>query len=159
MQCGWKKPPMLAHDIEIMEGPKKSIPSLIGLQRFDAISIGRGKRLYQFGSFVLPIRELGTAVSDGETRVVLRHSHYAVTADESGSEEIKATADTVDVNASLHVKKARQLSFQGCQEQLVMYMRAWIFDDHVNVFIPPGIEPLLEGLEMGYGPIDAGLCI
>jgi hypothetical protein len=158
MEAGSNQPSVLSHNVKIMEGPEKGVPSVIRFQRFDKLSIGTGKRLYEFGSLVIPCDETGAAFCDRK-RDVLGSPRYAVAIGECSSEDIKATADRVDVSASFHIEKARKRCLLAYQKLLVRYMRAWIYDGYFRVFVPPEIESLIEGLEMGYGPIDAGLSI
>jgi hypothetical protein len=62
---------------KIMEGREKGVPSVIRFQRFDKLSIGTGKRLYEFGSLVIPCDETGAAFCDRK-RDVLGSPRYAV---------------------------------------------------------------------------------
>ena len=38
-----------------------------------------------------------------------------------------------------------------------MMLNARLSDDNIEVICPPGVDPFLEGWELGYGPVDAGL--
>jgi hypothetical protein len=49
-----EQPPMLAYDIEVMEGPQQFVSTFVWFQRFDNLSFGCGKPLYEFSALVIP---------------------------------------------------------------------------------------------------------
>jgi hypothetical protein len=148
---------MLTYDVQIMEGPKQSIPTFVWFQIFDNRSFGRGKPLYEFASLIVASREGGRTFGDGEIRVFgLRH---AVTLGERGGQKIESTSNSIDVRTDLDIEFERQrLVFDRYYD----IMRSWrisLFDGCAHIEMEPGVDALFEGFELGYGPINACLSV
>jgi hypothetical protein len=106
---GWlysKQPTMFAHDVELMEGPQKFVPSAIWVQRFDDLSVGSGKPqpLFAFETFEWIDKVMERAKNREVGFGVIRH---AVARIQCAGEDIKAAADRVDVSTDLPTWNAR----------------------------------------------------
>lgn len=97
---------MLAHDVELMEGPKKLVPSLIRFQRFDEGSFGRGEPFYAFETGERINEVVETAVN---REVGFRIVRFAVACRERAGENVKATADRFDISSRLNIECERAI--------------------------------------------------
>lgn len=152
---GVYQPTVLPHDVELVERPERFVPSLIRFQRFDVRTFDLGERLYEFVAPVISSHERGGASGDRKVRVFV--AHCAAARGERRGENIQAASDRVDISADLDVELARQRAFHERYHGIVSGWRWRIFDREIHVVCEPGIDPFLEGWELGYGPIDAGL--
>src|ERR1700674_2734710 len=145
---------MLTHDVELMENPKRGISSSIRLQRFDNRAFGCGECLYEFSSLKVATQKVIFALRD--RKIGLVRLSYAVAVGERGGEDIEATSDGVDMTANLNVECSRQRFFLSRYYDVIRRVRIRVFDFQIHVEVKPGIDPLIEGWELGYGPIDTG---
>jgi hypothetical protein len=151
------QPTMLAHDVEMMEGPQQFVPTFVWFQTFDNLSFGRGKPLYEFGSLVIPCGKSSGTVGDGEIRVFgLRH---VVALGESCSEEIERAADGVDVGSDFDIEGERQRLFFDRYYHVMRGWRIRLFDTCADIEMEPGVDAIFEGFELGYGPVNACLSV
>lgn len=97
---------MLAHDVELMEGPKKLVHSLIRFQRFDEGSFGRGEPFYAFETGERINEVVETAVN---REVGFRIVRFAVARRERAGENVKATADRFDISSRLNIECERAI--------------------------------------------------
>ena len=65
-----QQPDVLAHNVEVMEGPKGWIPSFVRFEIFDDVSFLGGEGLYEFTPFIVPGSEGLLAGSDRKVRIV-----------------------------------------------------------------------------------------
>ncbi len=79
---------------------------------------------------------------------------YAVALSECDSENVKRASESVQVGADLSVVLQRQKAFFDRYYQIMRGVRIQIFDRYANVVLHPCIKPLLQGWEIGYGPIN-----
>jgi hypothetical protein len=151
-----KQSAMLAHDVELMEGPQKVIPSIIRFQRFDDVSFGRGKPLYAFETGERVDKVVEAAVN---REVGFRVLTFAVARRERAGEDIQATANRVDVSPCLDIECQRQRLFFDRYYELVRNIRIRVFEGYFNIEMEPGVDPFVEGWELGYGPVNACLSV
>lgn len=150
-----QQPPMLTHDVELMEGEQRFVPSLIRFQRFNARAFAVGKPLYQFTSLEPPGGELVGAPGNGKIRIVW--SSYAVAAEQCSRENIETAPQGVDVSADLDIEIQRERAFQARYYRAVRDWRFRLFDTVIRVVAEPGVDPLGEGWQLGYGPVNTCL--
>jgi hypothetical protein len=151
------KAAVLPFDVKLVEERERLVPSLIRFQRFDTRAFGRRESLYEFGSFVAPGEKFLRAPRDREIRFIW--PRYAVAVSERSGENVKATADDIDVRAGLNVESARERAFFDRYYGIVCRWRWHILDVQINVDAQPIIDPFLEGWELGHGPLNAGLSV
>jgi hypothetical protein len=142
---------MLTHDIELMEGPQKSIPAFIRFERFDDLSFRIGEPLYSFDTLFGIDRVLVTPINWKMGLGIVRH---AIACGYSGGEDIQATSDDVYVDPSFDVEAERKRLFFNSHYEVVRGWRFRIFNFHIDVDAGPFCNPFLEGWEFGYGPIN-----
>lgn len=153
---------VLSNNVELMEGPKKIIPSLVWLQRFDDTSFLGGQGLYKFSPFEAfsvgdsSSQDAGVA-NDGEVSLV--NERLAVAVGESASQNVETATNGVDVCASFDLERDWQRAFLNRHHDIVRGVIWQLFDDHVNVIFEPSIKPLLKNWEIGFGPIDRRLSV
>ncbi len=152
-----EQPLMLTFNVEIMEGPKGIVSSFVRLERFDEMSFGRGKPLYKFVPLVLPTRKDLGARDDGKIGLVWVRDVIAV--GERRSEDVQAGSDAVDVGAHLDVERERKRLFFDRYNDIIRRLRIRVFNSHLNVVVDPTLEPLFEGWEVGYGPVNCCLSL
>jgi hypothetical protein len=132
---------MLAHDVELMEGPQKFIPSLIWVQRSDDRSFGRGQPLFAFEA-INRIDEVNPGSENGKVLLgVLRH---AVARIERAGEDIETAPDGVDVSPSLDMERERQRHFLDHHNEIVRNIRIRVFDYHFEVELEPCVDPRVK---------------
>lgn len=146
---------MLSHDVEVMEGEKRFIPSLIRFQRFDDRALGAGKPLYKFRSLIFSCREISSAGSHRELRIF--GFTYAVTDGESRGENIETAADCIDINAGLDIERERERRFHLDYDGAWRHWRFKLFDTEFDISAEPGFDLFRKGWQLGYGPINACL--
>ena len=151
------QPTMLAQDVQFMEGPKFVVPTLIRFQRFDDVSFGLGKPLYEFSSLVVSPAEREFARSNRKIRVFA--VRVAVAICKGGGEEIEGTANGVDIDSHLNVERERERFFFNRYHQIVRGLRVRLFDLGAYIEMDPGAEAMLQRWELGYGPVNARLSV
>ena len=147
--------PVLAYDVEVMENPKRIVPSLVRLQRFDNRLFGRGQSLYEFIPFVVASAKGIDAACDGEISVV--GVRYAVAVSERCSQNIETAPYGVEVGANLDLCRDGQWFPFENYEDVIRGVRTCIFESHIEISIDPAIGPFFEGWKIGHGPVDCGL--
>jgi hypothetical protein len=152
-----QEPRVLSDNVKIVEGIDKPIPSAVRFQIFDDKSFSLRERLYEFGTLVLPPSKARFALRSGEISVICKV--LAVAVGERDRENIQAAANHIDVSASLNLELQRKGSFYDRHHEIIDGIVWRLFDDRIDVILEPGIETLLEDWELGYGPIDRGLCV
>jgi hypothetical protein len=148
---------MLPHDVELMETPKRLIPSFIRFQRYDDTAFGEGQPLYEVAPLVISSSECGFATSNGKIGLV--RSRYIVATCKRTCEDIEATSNGVDVSPRLDVEAQRERLFLDSYYRIVSSWRWHVFNTHIHVVAQPSFEPFGEGWELGYGPINACLSV
>jgi|ERR1700674_3092634 len=146
---------MLTHDVELMEGPQRCIPSLVRFQRFDNATFAGGKPLYKFSTLIATRTKRSPAF--GDRKIHIFGSRYAEAVSERCGENIKTTADGVDVRTDFDNERQREQLFLDRYYHQVLGCRVYINHVGVDVCFDPDMEPLLEGWELGYGPVNASL--
>jgi len=149
--------PMLTHDVELMQGVERFVPSIIRFQRFNLCSLDIWQPFYKFMSLIATGGEGVGAAGDWKIGVVW--PTRAVAYCERRREHIQTAANGMDVHAEIDIERERQESFLRAHYDAVRNWRFRLFDAYVDVIGEPGGHPLFEGWEVGYGPIDAGLCV
>jgi hypothetical protein len=146
-----KQPPMLTHDIQLMEGPQKSIPALIRFERFDDLSLRFGEPIYSFDT-VFGINKVKHRPVDRKMGLgVIRH---AIACGYSGGKDIQAGSDDVYVDPSFHIEAQRKRLFFDRYYEIVRGWKFRIFNFHIDVDAGPFCNPFFEGWQLGYGPIN-----
>ena len=148
---------VLPHDVEMVEGIERFVPSLIRFQRFDDRFFGCGQPLYEFASFVPPTCENSGAL--GYRKIGFVVPTYAVANGQCSRENIEAATNDVDVGAKLDVERERERAFLDRYYPVVRRWRWRLFKADFDVVGEPGCNPLSEGWELGIGPINARLSI
>lgn len=150
--------PVFPLNVEAMEGVKQLIPSTIRLQRFKEASFALGKPLYEFRSLVsFQGLEFGLAGADGE--ISLFGFRYVEAVSESRAEQIETASDGVEIGASLDAETERKRLLFHRYYDIVRRWRFCLFDSYAAIRVDPPGDPLLEGWELGYGPVNACLGI
>jgi hypothetical protein len=139
-----------------MEGPKRFVPSPIRLKRFDGVTFGAGESLYEFTAGIIASQKLGLAGGNG--KVDLPRIEYVVTPGQRGREHIEAASDGIDVSPDLGAKCERELAFFSRYYPIVRGWQWRLFDADMDVEIEPSVQPSLQGWQLGFGPVNAGLC-
>lgn len=149
---GGQQSHVLADNIEIVEGVKKIVPSLVRFARVDDTSFLGGDGLYKFVPFVSPADPDLLARHNWEVSVI--NKRLAVALGKRGRENIETATDSVDVRASLNLECERERRFFLCNENIIRNVR-WLLSEHqLNVVVEPSIQTLLKGWEIGFGPVD-----
>jgi len=147
--------PVLPHQVEVMKRPEIRVASAIRFQRFYSVSHFIGEPLYEFVPLVGSCGERGVIPSDREIRFVLPTCAVAPT--QGSRENIESGSEAVEISADLDIEYERQRLLYERYHHIIRGLRWLIFDDHVNVVVHPSAQPDLEGIEVGYGPVDVGL--
>jgi hypothetical protein len=145
---------MLAHDVELMEGPQKFVPSLIWVQRFDDRSFGRRQPLFAFET-CQGVNEVEQASID--RKVFLNVLRHAVARIECAGEDVEAAADGIEVNAGCDMERERQRLFLDHHYEIIRDIRIRVFDSYFEIEIEPSVDLRVKGWELGYGPVNARL--
>jgi hypothetical protein len=146
---------MLTHDVELVKSPKLLVPSFVRFQRFQAFPGDFRQRVYEFRSLELPLRECVGAPSDWKIDI-LKTGYATVSFGERRREDIQAAPQDIQVSADLDVEAERKRLFLAAYYDVVRAIRIVIYDFSIEVGLEPGVNPLSQGWELGFGPIDAG---
>ena len=144
---------MLSHDVEMMQGKQRCVPSFIRFQTFDDCALDVGKPLYKFRSPIFSSRKICIAGGNREIRIF--GFTYAVTSSKSCEENIEATADCINIDTRLDVERERERRFHLYYNWAVRQLRFKLFDLAIDVGAEPGFDFFPEGWQLGYGPINA----
>jgi hypothetical protein len=153
----FQEPCVFSNDVKVMEGENKPISSVVRFQAFDDASLSIRERLYEFGTLVTTCEEQFFTLRDREVCVI--NKVLAVTVSKNDRENVEAASNGVDVSASLHLERQRQRGFLDRYNEVVSGISWHLFDDHIHVVVEPATKPLLKDWELGFGPIDRGLCV
>lgn len=144
--------------VEVVQLPEEGVPSVVRLDRFDYLALRIGEPLYEVSPLVFSRQKLGLGLGDGKICLVpIRH---VVAVGKGRREYIERAADRVDVGPEFDRKLKGYGRFLECYEKVVSGVRIKIFDAQINIDVEPSLHPLLEGWQVGYGPINRriGVC-
>lgn len=146
---------MFAQDVEAMEGPQNRIASFIRFQLFDESALGSGQPLYKFYSLVSSRRE--HVLGDGDGEINIFGVRYAVAVGQRRREDVETAAKDVNIDSSFDAERERQWFFCERYKNIVRNVRIRITNSGFDMCIEPGLCALMEGWELGFGPINASL--
>lgn len=149
---------VLPDNVEIVQGKKRVVRSLVRFATFKQFSVGTGQLAYEFGPGIIPGREVVGAVGDREIDFPgVEHEWLPVI--DSPSDHIETTTDGVDVSSGLNIERKRQGIFFDRKKDVFRVVR-WQLTDHcMDVIAAPGFETLRERWEIGFGPIYRRLSV
>jgi len=139
--------------VQVMEGGKRFIPSLVRLACFESVPVCPGQLPYEFRPFVIPRSKFLGGFGNGEINFVREDG--LLTFLYRPSDHIEATSDGIEIGPELDVERERKRDFFSRYEQIVRVLRWELYDSGVNVVVAPGLETIFERWEVGYGPIDS----
>ena len=149
-----EQPLVLTQNVELMERPKRFIPSLVRLDRFDQFPRSTRQLPYKFYSPIVSGREVFGAVSDGKINIVWEQHYFS--RGESAGQDVETAPNCIDVGTGLDVECERENAFFARYHDIVLGIRWRIHDDYFDVIMEPGCEALFEIWKLGYGPLYAG---
>jgi len=146
---------MLSRNVQVVNGRKHIIPSIVRLEVFDDDLIGIRKPVYLFVSPVFLCRELPRAAADWKVDVFWRHC--AISLGERDGEHIQAAPDAVDNGPDLSVDdQGHRLDISDANE-LLARLRIQVFQKRMRAFLTPSGHSPAKNWELGFGPINIGL--
>ncbi len=154
----FQEPSVFPLDVELMEEPKRLVPSLIRFQRFDHLTWQIGEPLYEFRA-LKPAPGFENHLGLRDRKVMVVGLRYAVAVGERRSHNINAAAQSVDIGPGLDVERARQRSFWDRHYRVIRALRWRLFNTYFDIGPKPCTEAFRETWELGYGPLNAGLSV
>ena len=141
---------VLPHDIELMEGIKQSVPSLVRFETFDFGDLALGKPLFFFDA-LYGEQKIPSQFVDGKVR--FRTRLYAVALGEGGSEQIQGASrrvnDRADIRNHDRVKRKRLIG----DNELFASLRIWLYGQFIRASVVPFRESFLKNWDLGAGPV------
>lgn len=154
VQIDLQKPLMLSPHVELVQGEKKIVPSLVWAQCFDDLQIASRKPLFAF-SHTLRHAEPFERVIDRKVRISTWH--YAVACGECGREQVEACSDAVNRSSGPRIEGGSERPIDFELEQLFARLRVGIADKFIGWCVEPGFEFLLDRWELGTGPVNSAI--
>jgi hypothetical protein len=148
---------MLSRLIYFVEGVEKSVTVLPRLQAFDGGAIGIGKPLYLFATRVLPMEELIGRGTDGKLTVTW--NRVAIAHSEGVYENVEAASQAVNDRAGFCIDDSGNRLNISKLDAFLAFFRVQFFNQTIRGILFPGLNSPIEDLELGYGPINAGLSV
>lgn len=165
-RMGLHQRPVFTGSVEIVEGPQKrwKIPSVVWLETFDSRLMSGRKPLYFFSSAVSPAASSGprpfkVCLPDVNREVRVFFPDMAVSLGEPVSEKVQCTAQAVNDDASFCVDDTRDWFNLSEFPRIFAGLRIFLTDCGVWATIPPSSDPSVEDIELGFGPLNAGMNI
>jgi len=152
MHCASNQPLVLAQNVELMEGPKKIIPSFVWVERFDDRNFSGGKPLFAFDP-VKWIDHVLSAGEDGEMRIAARR--YAVACSKRGTKKIKGTSERSYDGAEFGMEDRGQFLFRSRYGRDLAGWRILIYRHQLHIACLPDTKPAGEDWELGFAPLDS----
>lgn len=150
------EPVMFPCHIEAMNGVKHVIPTRVRFQTFYDRAIRRGEPLFAF-RFVHRVNEV--LVAGVKRKMVVGSWRYAVAPREGCGQQIKTGADAVDHGPDSRIQACGQSLVYLQLQQLLPHLRVRLFNEEIWGAVEPGLEGMLEGVEVGSGPVDGPIGI
>lgn len=145
------EPIVFSCHIEAMDSVKQIVSTRVRLQTFDDRPIRRGEPLFAF-CHVQRVNE--ALVRPINRKVMIGSSRYAVATRERCGQQVEAGSDAIDNCSDARVVAGWQASIDFQLKQLLPHLRVRFFDQQVWGVVEPGLESVLEGWEMGSGPVN-----
>lgn len=146
------EPLMLSDNVQSMQPIENGIPSVIRFQRFKDAPLGTTEPRYEFTSLeacsTLPV---GLTFGNGKIDLSVLANRIALVDGER--ENIERTSNGIDDGPDLDTERQREWRFFHRYYDVVSGITFRLFQDRFDVILKPEIQPLLEGWEIGYGPI------
>lgn len=146
------KPLVLSHNVKVMKGGERVIPSIVWLETFDGRFVGGREPLYLFDS---PLFKAGEVFSDGEIDIIW--PYVAVSLGQGDGNKIQATSDHVNDRPDFSIDCQREEMVDLQLGDLLSRLNIWLSDDAIWATIAPRSNAPAERLDLGYGPINASL--
>jgi hypothetical protein len=140
-----------------VEGAKQIVPSRIWRQTFDDCLIGLAKPLYVFEWPAFRVVELGLTFPD--RKMSASGFGMALACGESAGQHVEAAADAMDDGARLGADERIDRLDIDQAVQLFSGLRIEIDQHGIVSALPPPDDSLLQGWQLGYGPIDSSLSV
>jgi len=138
--------------VEVSDVDKNVIPTVVSLCSFDRQSFVNGNPMFGF-QFLDSVIKVSGLCSDGEAGRAIRY--YAVASDNCGHHEIKASSNGIDDCANISDDERIKRFFEIGDEQFpIRSLRIRLHDDFVWATTIPVDETLLQGRDLGLGPLD-----
>jgi len=154
---GVEQATMFPGEIETMEGAKQVIPSGIWPEVFDDILIDLGKPLYLFQDATPGVQKVSFGFPNG--KVSTCGFSKAAALGQGTSKQIETAANAVDDDPRLSIdKRVERLKISGAVD-FFAGLRIGINSHGIGFVTLPFNDAFLQHWELGYGPIDGGLCI
>ena len=153
-RIGLYQPPMLTCNVQVMEGPQKQryVSSVVWLETFYHHLISGGKSSYLFTPSAL---KLGNSETDRKINIFF--SYMAVSLGQPVSKQIETAPQGIDDGAGFGVHDAGNGFKLSDLPNLFAGLRIFLCRDDVWTAVDPARNPFTEDIELGYGPIYAGL--
>ena len=147
---------MLSQNVELVQRVENRIASSIRLERFDRGDFNLGKPLFAFDA-CQGINHFLMGSEDWKVRRFTRF--FAIATGESGGEQIESASDGVEDCPSLDIKTSVERLAWYRYDKFLRRVRIVLGDEFVLAFPVPSQESVLEGWDLGFGPIDSGLSV
>ena len=146
------KPSVLPGVVHVMEHPQECVPSAIRPKLFNFQALRWGEPLYEFYPFVIAGKERSFGLGDGKVNIVfVRH---AVAIGERRGEDVERAANGIDVRAEFDREGEGYRLFLDSYKKIVSGIRFQVSDIDINVIVEPSLHSLLEGWQVGFGPVN-----
>ena len=146
-----QQPEMLSANVKLMESPEKTISSVVRVARFYDLSRCCGNTLYKFRPLKIP--ELPRLLASGDREIDPIQVSYAVALRDSDGENVQRSPHGIQVSADFGIEGQRERLFFERHNNIMRLLLFRVATDYADVTISPSLQPLLEGWEIGYGPI------
>lgn len=152
------EPAVLTLDVELVQLQKALVvPSVVRLERFYFSPLDIRKPIHEAMALELPGHPLGGSANDG--KVYFGFPRYVMPVGQGVGQNIQAGTDGVDADAELDVEGARKRLLEERYYPVVHSWRWRLFDTNLEVDAGPDFDPMIEGSNLGYGPIYGSLSV
>jgi hypothetical protein len=151
LSCDADEACMLSHNVHLMEGEQRIVPSFVRLELFDFVDVWGSKPLYLFH----PTR-IENVQTSGDGKVNFVNLRYAVASGERYSKNIERTAQGMDNDAGMNIDQSWRVGDIDFM-RIHSAIRIELSRLGIRVRLEPGTDLGIKDLYLGYGPIDNGL--
>ena len=150
-----QEPFVLSQNVELVDGVKYVIPSVIRFCAFDRGCLDGGYPLFVF-EHVYGVEKLGGQLSDGKVGLAIRF--FAIADQQRRHQQIECSTGGIDDGPDISVDEWIKDKIGIGHEQIPLFVgRIRLGDDFVWASPLPLDEAFLQNWDMGLGPIDGVL--
>lgn len=147
--------PMFSGNVHLVQAGKQPaiIPSVVWLELLDDCLICGRKPLYFFESSVLRLRPFGDDVA--HRKIDVFSPARAVSLGKFNGEMIQAASDRVNDESGIDIENPRcRFNYLDFQRLIAGFRIFCVKNSSAWAVLKPSGEPVLEDVELGYGPFD-----